>query len=395
MKETQFTSAIISITKKLVNGQFNITEPEKNTLISLLLPPCVTVENLKKLEQLGKTLKAEFVKNPCYNSGRLTTMALPLIVTGGVYALEKIPALLVSVTSKGIKVTKKIQALLKSSFKLKPKTNGSGYVLNDGDVVLANYDDLGGFVDDADNLPVQGAGNWVTTFPKLASKTSVWSHLELVFEGVDDYVRILSKNGDEVGKVIKNGTDEIFEISDDFFRATPSNPATPITGMTVKANTGESIIGGGFFKNADGSIGFVEDVSSYGSTIVQNTIKNRGGLRGTINGITATQDAHHIIPVQLLKENDVVKKAVEGGFSFNTSANGLGIEKYVKATGAGRHGPHPSYTNQIRNYLTKWANDNPGFTPQMARDELADVVNAVKNKINTTSGKINEINLGL
>ena len=242
---------------------------------------------------------------------------------------------------------------------------------------------------------LQGAGNWVTAFPKLASKTSAWSHLELVFEGVDDYVRVLSKNGDEVAKVFKSGTDEVFEISDDFFRATPTNPATPITGVTVKANTGETIIGGGFFKNADGSIGFVEDVSSYGSTIVQNTIKNRGGLRGTINGTTATQDAHHIIPVQLLKENDVVKKAVEGGFSFNTSANGLGIEKYVKATGAGRHGPHPSYTNQIRNYLTRWANDNPGFTPQMARDELADVVNAVKNKINTTSGKINEINLGL
>ena len=120
---------------------------------------------------------------------------------------------------------------------------------------------------------VQGAGSLWKTFPKLASKTSSWSHLELVFEQSNDLVRILSKNGDEVAKVVKDGSDEVFEISDDFFKATPSNPATPITGLTVKANTGETIIGGAFFKNADGSIGFVEDVSSYGSTIVQNTIK--------------------------------------------------------------------------------------------------------------------------
>ncbi|MBY0349165.1 MAG: hypothetical protein K2W79_12970, partial [Hydrotalea flava] len=52
---------------------------------------------------------------------------------------------------------------------------------------------------------LNGAGNWVTAFPKLASKTSAWAHLELVFEGVDDYVRVLSKNGDEVAKVFKNG----------------------------------------------------------------------------------------------------------------------------------------------------------------------------------------------
>jgi hypothetical protein len=242
---------------------------------------------------------------------------------------------------------------------------------------------------------LNNAGSWVSAFPKLASKTSAWSHLELVFEQADDVVKVLSKNGDEVAKVVKNGSDEVFEIADDFFKATPSNPATPITGMTVKANTGETIIGGGFFKNADGSIGFVEDVGSYGSTIVQNTIKNRGGLRGTLIGIQATEDAHHLVPVQLLKENNVVKKAVEAGFDFNGTTNGLAIQKYVKATGAGRHGPHPNYTNQIRNYLDEWVKQYPNYTPQMAKDELIDVVNAVKNKINTTTGKINDINLGL
>ena len=208
LKETQFTSAIISITKKLVNGQFNITEPEKDTLISLLLPPCVTVESLKKLEELGKTLKAEFVKNPCYNSGRLTTMALPLIVTGGVYALEKIPTLLASVALKGAKVTKKFQALLKSTFKLKPKTNAPGYVLNDGDVVLANYDDLGGFVDDVDNLPVQVAGNWQKILTKL-------DNLEL------PNLKSKLNSFDEVAK--NKFADDVANLSDDALKQLDDN----------------------------------------------------------------------------------------------------------------------------------------------------------------------------
>ncbi len=253
---------------------------------------------------------------------------------------------------------------------------------------------------------VNGAGNWITAFPKLASKTSAWSHLNLVFEGVDDYVRILSKNGDEVGKVIKNGTDEVFEISDDFFRATPSNTPTQITGITVQANTGESIIGGGFFKNADGSIGFVEDVSSYGSTIVQNTIKNRGGLRATLAGILKNFDAHHLFPVDLLKKNQWVKKGVEGGFEFNTgSINGMAVEKYVKATGVGRHGPHPKLTSQIDKHMEWWAEQtslingktvfNKNLTPTQTAEYMRVVADDVKQTISTTTTKLNDLDLGL
>src|SRR5690606_32264198 len=101
-------------------------------------------------------------------------------------------------------------------------------------------------------------------------------------------------------------------------------------------------------------LAFVEDVSSYGSDLVKNAIKKRGDLRKILTGIKGTEDAHHIIPVQLLKENDVVKKAVEPCFDFNGVVNGLPIEKFVKATGAGRHGPHPNYTEQIRKFLNDW-----------------------------------------
>ena len=232
-------------------------------------------------------------------------------------------------------------------------------------------------------------------FPVLASKFDEWAHLGLNYTKVDNVIKITAQNGDEIATVLKSGDSEILEISDDFFNAAGNN-TTPINGIFVRTSCGENIIGAGFVQNIDGSIGFVEDVTSYGSQIVKSAIKNRGDLRSTINGIQAGQEAHHYIPIQLLKENDVVKKAVEGGFEFNNgNVNGIALDKYSASTGLGRHGPHPNYTNQIRDYLDKWAFDNPNYTPQMAKQELIDLVNDLENIINSSSGRINLLDLGL
>jgi hypothetical protein len=237
---------------------------------------------------------------------------------------------------------------------------------------------------------------WVSNFPKLAAKLDDWKHLDIVFEGVDDYVILKNKLGAEIGQVVKRGSDEVIEVWDDLF-VSSAGGATPISGFTVETTSGEVLTGAGFVKNTDGTVGFVEDVSAYGNALIQNTIKNRGSLRGTLSGIKTGEDAHHIIPVQLLKENDVVKKAVEAGFEFNTANNGMAIEKFVKATGVGRHGPHPNYTNQIRNFLNKWKDSpaNVNWTPNDAKNLLDGLVDDLKETINTTTTKINDLNLGL
>ncbi|SHI02911.1 RHS repeat-associated core domain-containing protein [Chryseolinea serpens] len=219
--------------------------------------------------------------------------------------------------------------------------------------------------------------------------------IQVTFQAIEDGAKILNGNGIEIGRFLKEGPDEILEISDDFIVSTASSSSKKFEGITVRSNTGETFKNAGFVKNADGSLGFVEDVSSYGSQLVQNAIKHRGDLRGSLAGIKNTEDAHHVIPVQLLKENDVVKKAVEGGFEFNTSKNGLAIEKFVKSTGAGRHGPHPQYTEQIRKALNDWAEATPNYTPAQAKEFLDGLTDDIKNTINTTTGKINELNLGL
>ena len=224
--------------------------------------------------------------------------------------------------------------------------------------------------------------------------------IEVSFEAVQDGAKVLNKNGQEVGQLIKVGSDEFFEISDDFIVASGSPQS--FGSMTIKSNTGETFINARYVKNSDGSIGFIEDVSSYGNQTIQNTIKQRGQLRGTISGIKNSEDAHHLFPVQSLKENQWVKKGVDGGFEFNTgSVNGIAVEKYVKATNTGYHGPHPQLTKQINDHMNWWAEQtvngikNKDLTPTQTADYMRGLANSLRNKVNNTTVRLNLLNLNL
>jgi hypothetical protein len=170
--------------------------------------------------------------------------------------------------------------------------------------------------------------------------------------------------------------------------------------MSVRSASGETITGA-IAKTTDGTFGFVENVNSYGSQVVQNTIKQRSSLRDVFPAIAAGQEAHHLIPIQLLKENQVVKKAVEEGFDFNGAINGIPLDKYIDATGAGRHGPHGNYTDQIRQALLNFEKNNPDYTPQNAKQFLEILVNGnssykgLRKTIETTSGRINLLTLNI
>jgi hypothetical protein len=106
-----------------------------------------------------------------------------------------------------------------------------------------------------------------------------------------------------------------------------------------------------------------------------------------------------------LKENDVVKKAVEGGFDFNGLDNGMALDKYVASTGLGRHGPHPSYTNQIGNHLNLWKSQytningvdilNSELSPELTADYLKGLADDIRGTIEETTGRINLVDLGL
>jgi hypothetical protein len=212
--------------------------------------------------------------------------------------------------------------------------------------------------------------------------------------------RLSLKAGDEFILVAKQG-DELAIIGDD---ALTINPAGWVddAGEAVQLDQAIKLVSaeGDVISKVklvtlpDGSVGFVEIVDQF-SSVVNAAAKNRDKLRIALNLTNVRKAAHHLIPVQLLKESTVVQKAVEAGFDFNGLINGEALEIFVAATGKGRHGPHPNYTQQIRSYLDEWARQNPKFTGQMAKEELEDIVDLIRTKIRTTTAKINDLNLGL
>jgi hypothetical protein len=79
----------------------------------------------------------------------------------------------------------------------------------------------------------------------------------------------------------------------------------------------------------------------------------------------------------------------------------MAVEKYVKATGIGRHGPHPQLTKQLDDHMNWWAEQtvngvkNKNLTPAQTADYMRLVADDVKQTILTTTTKLNDLDLGL
>ncbi|MBT2563802.1 AHH domain-containing protein [Pedobacter sp. ISL-68] len=137
-------------------------------------------------------------------------------------------------------------------------------------------------------------------------------------------------------------------------------------------------------------------------TKVADAILDNSALRKALGAaIKAGEEAHHIIPVQLLKEEKVVQDAVNAGFEFNTAVNGIALKKYTKAGEAvvdgGVHANHPNYTKQIRKALNDFSKANKNYTPAQAKEFLNDLVGELKSIIKKESidggKKINDIKI--
>ncbi|WP_298420552.1 hypothetical protein [uncultured Kordia sp.] len=67
-------------------------------------------------------------------------------------------------------------------------------------------------------------------------------------------------------------------------------------------------------------------------------------------------EAHHILPVELLKTSPILQKAVKGGFKFNDLINAKWAKKYsskVKALEDGIHSSHGTYTKNVGEFMEK------------------------------------------
>ena len=114
---------------------------------------------------------------------------------------------------------------------------------------------------------------------------------------------------------------------------------------------------------------------SKGDDAVQLVLKGArsGKLRKALNLKPGSGDAHHIIPVQLLNEEEVVKSAVTAGFDFNGAINGIEVMQH--------HGSHQKYTEAIRKRIKNWMEEHKNYTPEDAKDFIEELTTEFRNEI--------------
>ncbi|MEP3946026.1 AHH domain-containing protein [Ascidiaceihabitans sp.] len=108
-------------------------------------------------------------------------------------------------------------------------------------------------------------------------------------------------------------------------------------------------------------------VKAQRAELALQALKSARANNGAFRKVLATpkgQQAHHLIPVDVL-DNDVVQKALEGGFEFNGKANGISV-----LTQAG--GGHRAYNARVRNDLAEFSRLNPNASPKDSANFLRD-----------------------
>lgn len=151
-----------------------------------------------------------------------------------------------------------------------------------------------------------------------------------------------------------------------------------------------------------------DEVAGRIGTHCADAIQNRGRLATSlgskpkvkINGMEVDQNAHHIIPVELIEDSPVLQQAIREGFDFNGKMNGKWLSRYssqeiidgkiLSAHPSGVHASHPGYTERIRERLFELG--KLGLGPGQAKEEVENLAKSIKELIEAQPKvKINDL----
>jgi hypothetical protein len=135
------------------------------------------------------------------------------------------------------------------------------------------------------------------------------------------------------------------------------------------------------FKSLKAAKTWVGNAMEYGIKSA-DAIANKSHLRKALNIVQTNIQAHHIIPVQLIKESKIVQGAIDAGFDFNGVANGIGVKSLSKG---GTHANHPAYTKKVLRQIDEWAAANPNYTNEQAASFLQELSGDLKKLIQKES----------
>jgi len=136
------------------------------------------------------------------------------------------------------------------------------------------------------------------------------------------------------------------------------------------------------FKSLNAAQKWLGNAMEYGFKSA-DAIANRSGLRNSLKiAKGSTDQAHHIIPVNLIESNANVRKAIDEGFDFNGAMNGVAMPK-------SRHsGSHNSYDAGVNDMINSAFGDKAN-AGKSASEILQGVSADLKSTLQSGSGKVN------
>ena len=87
-----------------------------------------------------------------------------------------------------------------------------------------------------------------------------------------------------------------------------------------------------------------------GKPRIVDAIMERGELREIISAVSGEQ-AHHLIPIEILEKHYKIQELVQWGWDFNGAINGIALSE-------GFHGNHPKYTGFVLANINNWTSAN-------------------------------------
>lgn len=118
-------------------------------------------------------------------------------------------------------------------------------------------------------------------------------------------------------------------------------------------------------------------------------VKNRGSLAKGFEkrlgkALPKYIEAHHVVPVELISKNEVVRKAINGRFAFNGKVNGELVKRYsskVKGLANGVHASHPNYTKRVEQMIDAAVAKKGILVANLSDKDARKIVESVAKKV--------------